>query len=162
MAFYGEPLNSGYDPIRDNIYPLFTQYFENPRMVKIKDVEQYSMYIIKIHALLGIEFRYLIVFVPKNELPIGDSKFLAQLEWQSLQTMTLTNEYDVPFYSYQARRFPPLDKKIFLKKKNNSKYSYNVEGLPLEITLLPTNTEYNQTGNIITALETYQTIVTFT
>ena len=35
--------------------------------MKLKNVDNYSMYIIKIHALLGIEYRYVIVFVYKDD-----------------------------------------------------------------------------------------------
>jgi hypothetical protein len=163
MASYGQPLNYGYDPTRDSIYPIFASYFENPRMFKIKDVGIYSMYMTKIHALLGIEFRYLIVFVPKNNLPSGDEKFLAQLEWESLQTRTLTDEHKLPYHSYNPRRNENLDKKIWLKKKDENQYIYSVEDFPLQIILLPhaKNIDYNSSGTIVPALETYQTLVNF-
>ena len=114
MASYGQALNSGYDPIKDNIYPLFTQYFENPRMTKIKDTDSYSMYMSKIHALLGVEFRYLITFVPGNNFPIGDTKFLTELEWESLQTRTLIDDHKLPFHSYTPVRIRDLDRRITL------------------------------------------------
>ena len=163
MASYGQPLNSGYDPARDSIYPLFANYFENPRMFKIKDAGKYSMYMTKIHALLGIEFRYLIVFVPKNTLLSGDQKFLAQLEWESLQTRTLTDEHNLPHHSYNPRRLGNLDKKIWLKEKDDKQSIYSVEDFPLQIILLPRskNMDYNQSGTIVPALETYQTLVNF-
>lgn len=163
MAAYGQPLNYGYDPTRDSIYPLFANYFENPKMYKIKDIGTYSMYMSKIHALLGVEFRYLIVFVPKNDLPTKDEKFLAQLDWISLQTRTLTDEHNLPYHSYTPRRMPEIDKKIWLKGTDQQQSVYNVEELPLQITLLPRSKsmEYNPSGTIVSALETYQTLVNF-
>ena len=163
MAFYGENLNTGYDPVRDDIYPLFSQYFENPRMTKIKDIDKYSMYIVKIHALLGVEFRYLIVFVPKNDFPNGDTKFLRQLEWESLQTRTLTDDHKLHFHSYIPQRIPDLDKKIQLKNNNDQQYLYSVTDLPLQITLLPQTKglNYNSSGTVVSALETYHTLVNF-
>jgi hypothetical protein len=163
MASYGQPLNYGYDPARDSVYPLFTSYFENPRMFKIKDIGIYSMYMSKIHALLGVEFRYLIVFVPKNNLPNKDEKFLSQLEWESLQTRTLTDDHNLPYHSYTPRRMPELDKKIWLKNKDDTQYVYSVEQLPIQIILLPRSksVDYNASGTIVPALETYQTLVNF-
>lgn len=166
MAHYGQTLNSGYDPARDNIYQLFSHYFENPRMVKIKDIGKYSMYMVKIHALLGVEFRYLIAFVPNNGLPNGDEKFLNQLNWESLQTRTLTDEHKLPFHSYNPRRLPDLDKRITLKNNDNSQYIYSVEKLPIQIILLPVKNnsqslQYSPTGSVVPALETYQTLVNF-
>jgi len=161
MASYGQILDTGYDPVKDNIYPLFHQYFENPRLVKIKNVDKYSMYMVKIHALLGVEFRYLIAFVPKNDLPIRDEKFLSQLEWESLQTRTLTDDHIIPSHSYTPKRLPNLDQKIQLRSKDDNQYVYNVIDLPIRITLLPTSKglDYNPSGTVVSALETYQTLV---
>jgi hypothetical protein len=163
MAAYGQPLNYGYDPTRDSIYPLFANYFENPRLFKIKDVGKYSMYMAKIHALLGVEFRYLIAFVPKNSLSSGDEKFLSQLEWESLQTRTLTDEHNLPYHSYNPRRLADLDKKIWLKEKDEHQYVYSVEELPIQIILLPRSKsmDYNPSGTVVPALETYHTLVNF-
>lgn len=165
MAHYGQTLDSGYDPTRDDIYALFSRYFENPRMIKIKDIDKYSMYMIKIHALLGVEFRYLIVFVPKNDLPKGDEKFLGQLQWESLQTRTLTDDHNIPFHSYTPLRLPNLDKKIQLKTKDMNQYVYSVSELPVQIILLPTKNgtsfDYNPSGSVVSALETYQTLINY-
>ena len=163
MASYGQKIEYGYDPTRDAIYPLFSEYFENPRMVKIKDVNRFSMYMVKIDAHLGIEFKYLIVFVPLNNLPVGNEKFLAQLEWTSLQTRTLPDEHDIPVHSYQPRRLVSLDKRIHLQKKDESQYIYKVDELPLQITLLPKtkHIDYGTQGSVVSAIETFQTLVNF-
>lgn len=163
MASYGQALNSGYDPIKDNIYPLFTQYFENPRMTKIKDTDSYSMYMSKIHALLGVEFRYLITFVPGNNFPIGDTKFLTELEWESLQTRTLIDDHKLPFHSYTPVRIRDLDRRITLVESDDFHYTYKVENLPIQIILLATKKglNYNSSGTVVPALETYQTLINF-
>lgn len=163
MARYGERLDYGFDPLRDDIYPLFTSYFENPRMRKIKDINSYSMYMIKIHALLGIEYRYLIVFVSKDDNIVGNEKFLGELQWESLQTRTMTDEHNIPFHSYLPRRLDGLDKKISLLHKDANQYVYKVEELPLKIVLLPKTKglDYTNSGSVVSALETYQTLVSF-
>jgi hypothetical protein len=163
MAFYGQSLNSGYDPAKDYIYPLFTTYFENPKMIKVKNIDTYSMYITKIHAILGIEFRYLIVFIPSNNLPKGDEKFLGELEWVSLQTRTLTDDHNLSYHSYTPKRLKNLDKKIHLEHSDDKQYIYSVDEFPLKVILLPRTKgiNYNSNGTIVSALETYQTLVTF-
>jgi hypothetical protein len=163
MARYGQKLDYGYDPSRDDIYPLFVNYFENPRMRKIKDINNFSMYMIKIHALLGIEYRYLIAFVLKDDTQVGSEKFLNDLQWESLQTRTLTDDHDIPFHSYLPRRLENLDQKISLVHKDDQQYVYNVKNLPLKIVLLPKTKgiDYSNSGTVTTALETYQTLVSF-
>lgn len=155
------------DPIRDNVYSLFVEYFTNPSMTKIKDVDDYSMYISKVYAILGIEYRYIIVFVPKDNKPFNTVDLLSNLKWVSLQTRSLTDNHSLSYHSYIPKRLASLDKKITLLRKDNNQYLYNVEALPITIILLPknieknVNQEYSPSGTVVTAMETYQTIVTF-
>lgn len=164
MAYYGQSLDVDYDINKENVYSLFCEYFKNPKMTKIKNVNKYSMYITKIHALLGIEFRYLIIFVKGDEYSLGTEKLLSELHWISFQTRTLTDEHNIPYHTYIPRRIPALDKKITLNSKDNHQYKYAVDYLPIEITLLPKSTkgmDYQSTGTVVTALETYYTVVSF-
>ena len=158
MANYGEII---YDSSKDGLYNLFTQYFSNPVMTKIKDTDLYSMYIAKINAQLGIEFRYIIVFIWKDDSKVGTEEKLESLKWVSLQTRTLKDEYKLNIHSYIPSRSVALGNKITLVHKDNKQYRYTVENLPIIVTLLPTEKgiEYNSSGNLISALETYQTII---
>lgn len=164
MSQYGELIGS-YDPFKDNIYKMFTLYFENPNMTKIKDINNFSMYLTKIHSLLGREYRYLIVIVNKDNFPNGRSTNLANLYWISLQTRTLIENHDVQAHSYNPRHYQPLSKEINLISKENKVYSYKCPTYPiLNIILLAKkdgDNEYTQRGNIINAIETYNTIITF-
>jgi hypothetical protein len=163
MAQYGQVLDSSYDPSREGVYKLFTDYFENPTLTKVKDVENYSMYAVKIHALLGIENRYIIVFLHRDQNLNGAQEKLANLTWLSLQTRDLPDEYKVTIHSYIPRR-THIDQRITLKNTVNRSYIYNVANLPIQITLLPAknkNIDYNSNGSVTSALETYNTIVTF-
>lgn len=168
MEKYGEVIDQDYNPIRDAIYPLFVQYFGNPLMSKSKDIDDYSMYICKIDALLGIEYRYIIAFVYHDKILPGTQIRLSKLPWLSLQTRTLKDEHNLPPHSYVPRRLSNLDKKIVLTYKDSEQYVYKAEGLPIIVTLLPKDStksksmmEYNNTGTIVNALETYQTIISF-
>jgi hypothetical protein len=167
MAKYGISLENEYDFKKDAICPLFTSYFSNPEMIKLKDVNNYSMYITEIHAILGIEKRYLIVFVKQNTESLGNKKRLSDLKWQSLQTRTFGEEMfhdkGIPLHSYSPRIISELNQKIVLTHKDSEQYVYSVEKLPLQIVLLPKtkNLDYNNTGKVIPALETYYTLVNF-
>lgn len=132
-------------------------------MTKLKDINGYSMYITKMDAQLGIEFRYIIVFVLQDEARIGTGERMDKLKWQSLQTRTLKDDHRLPIHMYFPQRLPMLDKKITMVHRDDKQYRYKVAELPLNVTLLPTGSskgiEYNPTGSLVTALETYQTIV---
>lgn len=152
------------DPLKDMTRKYITEYFSNPVMTKVKNINSYTMYVVKIHAVLGIEHRYIMVFISKNENEIGSKKSLGELNWISLQTRTLTDEHKVETHSYNPTRYPPLNKNISLIEKNERQYLYSVESFPLSVVLIPKSKkeqEYNDKGNLIMALETYQTILTF-
>lgn len=152
-----------FDPIKTSMYQIFSQYFGNPPMTKVKNVDNYSMYIVKINAILSIEYRYIIIFVIKNNDEIGSKKLLHELDWISLQTRTLQDEHKVETHSYTPQRLPGLNKTISLIKKDKNQYLYSVDTFPLSLVLLPkknSENEYNSNGNLIMALETYQTIIT--
>ena len=165
MAHYGELLNT-YDPIKEEIYILFDNYFNNPELVKIKDTDVYSVYMVKSHSLLSTDYRYIIVMVNKDDNKPGTVKKLADLYWVSLQTRTLPENHNIHIHSYQSSLYKPLLKKIerFELTKENS--IYNCDGFPLRVLLLHRkpniNSEYHPTGNLISAIETYHTVITFT
>lgn len=161
---YGELIDSGIDPIKTPVYRLITAYFKNPKLAKLKDVGNYSMYVSKNDASAGLEFRYLIAFTSSDSEPVGNVEFLENLNWVSLQTRNLKEDYQVPIYAYIPTRLPGLDKKIDLIKKDDRQYTYTTQELPLYITLIPNATqsvEYQKSGSVVQAIETYNTILTW-
>lgn len=164
MEKYGQIIDPSFDPHKNDIYQLFAEYFDNPSMTKLKDVDGMSIYITKIHCLLNNMYRYLMVFTEKDNYPLQKTEFLSNLNWIYLHTRTLEEKYNLKSHSYQPRRFQPLMKPIKQYKKDDDGYYYNVDGMPLEIILLSvkhTQNEYSPTGVIATALETYNTIVSW-
>jgi len=165
---YGQRVDTGYDPVREDIYPLFTQYFNNPTLTKIKDVkhhtEEFSIYMCKSSALLGIEYRYITAVIYKDDNDINFKQKLSSLPWITLQTRTLPDEHNINVHSYIPSRQPSLMLPINLYKKTKEQFLYNVEGLPLQISLIcktGDDNEYAPKGNIINAIETYQTIISW-
>jgi len=51
MSQYGEMLDGGYEPEKDYIYDLFTNYFNNPTMRKFKNQGKSSLYACKIMSM---------------------------------------------------------------------------------------------------------------
>jgi len=162
---YGQLLDSEYSPYKEEIYNSFADYFENPMMTKIKDVDNYSMYLCKIHCLLSTTNRYLIIFINKDKSKIGSSDSLRYLQWNSLQTRSIEDNHNVSKHKYTPRNTKELSKKINIKKRHTDHSTYDCETYPLNITLLHVKKdslfEYNKSGTIVTAIETYNTIISF-
>jgi hypothetical protein len=163
MAQYGELLDP-YEPEKDDVYTNLDNYFNHPVLTKIKNVSDLSVYMVKTNCLLTNEYRYIVVFVKQDHTPVDTGKPLKNLSWVSLQTRTLQDNHDLPAHDYQPRAIGPLNKKISRVGKTKDASTYKCESLPLTITLLHTKAdfelEYQQQGNIISALETYHTIIT--
>lgn len=162
---FAEMINPSYDPTKNHVYEAFTDYFNNPTMVKIKNVKNFSMYMVKIYAMLGNAYRYLIVFIPSDFEPIGTKKSLQKCEWVSLQTRTLEDQHTIPPHNYQKNLRPPLNQQIKIHDRSMERSVYKAESFPLDITILHTRKkhlhQYHPTGTIISALETFQTIISF-
>lgn len=159
---FGQVLNK--QPTQ-TVYDAFVQYFENPPMTKIKNVSEYSVYMVKIHCLLGDAYRYLILFVAKDEHALKSVKPMTDFAWISLQTRAIEDNHNILTHSYLAKRMKPLDQKITIETRTEEKSTYIAQDFPLTITILHTrkNTphQYQTTGTIISALETFQTIINF-
>lgn len=164
MAHYGKVLND-YDPEKDHIYDSFVLFFNNPKMIKQKDVEGLSMYITKTFCLLSNQCRYIIALVMQDNKNIGYIEDLSNLFWVSFQTRTLQENFDTPSHSYTPQRGCPLDTPIKRDTITQRASDYTCEKFPcIRVTLLHTSqgpSEYQDTGAIITALETYQTVISF-
>lgn len=165
MAQYGELLDT-YDPHREEVYGLIDIYFNKPEMVKIKDVDNHSMYMIKVHCLLTNDYRYLIAMVHKDNNNIGTQKRLSELFWVSFQTRTLPDNHNIPRHPYESSFYKPLIKKLERMQVTKELSIYKCDEFPIRVTLLHRkpniNSEYHPTGNLLSALETYHTVISFT
>ena len=151
--------------MKEEIYKIFVEYFGDCLFTKLKNINNFTMYIARIASNLGIEYRYIIVFVEKDSEFIGVRKNLSMLKWINLQTRSLEEEYKIPLYSYIPVRFDQINDKIFLLNREENTYTYRCEKLPLSVILLgkkKDSIEYNQEGRLINAIETYNTIISFT
>jgi len=164
MASYGVIIDE-FASINDNIYKMFVEYFKNPIMTKMKNESNYSMYASKAYCLLSKECRYVIVFVNRDVFPIKSEKSLSDLYWVSLQTRTLSDQFDIKSHGYQPVAEGPLLEKIERINITKEASTYKCEDLPLIVTLLHTSKKnsdtYQNRGTIIAALETWETIITF-
>ncbi len=159
---YGELLNA-YEPGKEKMYQAFDDYFNHPTMIKIKDVNGHSMYMSKTYCLLSNECRYIIAFVLQDNIPVRSKEALKTLQWVSLQTRTLPDQHNLPPHGYQPKRDGPLNVTIVRTNLTKEVSTYSCNDLPVTVTLLHTkkgSVQYQDRGNIIAALETYNTIIT--
>lgn len=161
MSEYGEILDI-IEPDKENMYKAFDTYFNHPIMFKIKNINNYSMYMSKSECLLRNEYRYIICFIPEDSSIIGSKEQLSNLKWISFQTRTISEKHDLPFHKYQPIKDGPLNVIITRTSMCTESSTYKCDAFPLVITLLNKKTEsdYQPRGTIIAALETYSTIIT--
>ena len=163
---YGVPL-SDYDPLKEYVYKSFVEYFNNPIMSKIKDDHNsnLSVYACKTVCMLINKCRYIIATVQKDSYQIGTRFNLDEIEWVNFQTRVLEGKYNVPSHSFQSTSKFPMNSQITEYSKDENITSYNCEHFKIKVHLLHTKDnnlwEYTRLGNLSSALETYQTIITF-
>ena len=139
-------------------------YFNNPTLIKIKDIKEdkVSMYATKLYCMLKNEFRYLMVVSKIDNFPIGSKNYIRNLKWESIQTRSLDQNYNIPIHTYQPSSFPPLSSHIFKESVvNNSHTIYKCKDFPIKILVFHTKhtNEYPNEATIIHALQTFQTII---
>ncbi len=170
MSDYGQVIDE-YAAVSDDVYQLFVDYLKDPVFVKVKDdlsnpKEHYSMYVSKAYCLLSRECRFVIVFALADSEPVGKNKRLSQLSWISFQMRTLPDNYDAPTHGYSFPATGPLyEAKINKTGVTKAASTYDCETLPLVVTLLhterKTEKDYQKRGNLLSAMVTWETIITF-
>lgn len=148
-------------------YPLrslFSSYFNNPLMTKVKDEKKYSVYMVEINTNTFRTKRYIICFAEIDSNPIEYKTRLDSLQYKILQTRTLTNTYNVNIHSYTINKNHMFSKYVIkMKNETGNTPEYEVENnMGIHIFLLyDGNRSYNKSGNMSSAIETYNTIITF-
>ena len=165
MTEYGHVINPNYDPSKNTIDDAFSDYFNNPVITKIKNVENFSVYMAKIFSMIGNSYRYLVIFVDRDYNNIGFKQPMKNCDWVSLQTRTLPDSHNIPIHKYQPIIIPELKQKIYIKSRDEKQTIYTCESFNLTVTLLHTRKnyvmQYPNIGTIMSAIETYQTVFNF-
>lgn len=166
MAQYGEVLQEidYQEPVRNQMYKDFNNYFNNPVLSKQTSPDGvHSMYMCKSYSLLSNECRYIIVFVLDDTSPNGTEKNLIDLKWVSLHTRTFLHKEGIKMHGYNPQMSGPLTAPIIRKKVEKEHTIYSCDKYPITVYMLHTNKktadDYQPRGNIISALETYNTMI---
>jgi hypothetical protein len=164
MAFnsfsqYGTVIDSGVDITKVNLYNVFVNYFENPKMRRIKDLQggRFILYGCQIETLLVREQRYLLVAVPVQKCK-NQEDFLEDLEWVTFETRSLFEELNVPSHTYERKELKNI---ITLISKTDTEYNYTCPDFDIAVRLITSKNQirpYNIRGTLGLALETYNTI----
>jgi len=152
-------------PERDYIYQLVYNYYDNPTMIKVKDADdRFSMYACQLPCLLMNEKRYLIVLGHKDYNTVGDGQELKDFRWISFQARSLQEEAykNLPIHNYKIKREDKYMIPLKIKSRSNEISIYDTELPPLTVSLLHCKNqeyEYPNEGNLVSALETFQTVL---
>lgn len=152
------------DPEKEYTYRLMTDYYDNMNMNKIKDDGKFSIYMARLKCLLLNEQRYLIAVANRDQYPPSYQKPLADIRWVSLQVRNLMEDYNLSPQSYEMKRVPDFQRRLKVIHRDQEVTTYQVENLPVQLSLLHTRNmeyEYPDEGSLISALETFRTIIQF-
>lgn len=144
---------------------MMNEYFDSPRLEKVRDEGEYSIYMVRINHLLLNEKRFLILMSVKDNFPPFHIKPMSEINWISLQTRVLHNDYpDIITHSYDLKRGHLFETPLFIETRTNTLSTYKCQDLPIVLSLLHTRNneyEYPNEGVLNSALETYRTIIQF-
>ena len=161
MTEYGHMIDSDLIEDKRTIHDMFTSYFGNPSLTKIKDDNNCSVYAAKVNLQLR-EYRYLLITCEKDNFTIGTNFKLEDLRWISLQTRSLKYELPCDVFTYLPNKKYPFTSRLFLKERGEKMTTYTSRDFKISLCLLHTeNTKYQYPNltTIAAALETFQTIV---
>jgi len=164
---YGEVFDD-YSPDNTMFYLAISRFYDNPKMALLKKESGFAMYVCKLRCLLN-ENRYLFAITRDSDTKkIGDIINIENLEWQALHIKQVSELIQVPLKDHECapKRIPYLDHQI---EKINSTDDESFYKCPyhklLKIKLIHEEDnpkeQYQNKGNLLEALETYMTVLSF-
>ena len=164
MAEYGQIVGDGIDMGKIDVYNYFIEYFNNPHMQKLKDLKGgYVMYCCKIKSMLSKDKKYIFVIVSPEQDNSSKMAYLNDLNWDILQTRTIEDNHAVPVHDYKHKN---TSQSIKVFEKGDDMYKYTCHEFPnIVVSLMFTKNQtrvYENNGGLDAAIETYNTIISFT
>ena len=163
MQKYGTIFEPNFNVKKDQFRNLIIEYYGNPNLQKVKNTQTQSIYMAMLNSNLLANKQYIVTTCQKDNNKIGIIKSLSNLYWNSFQTRTIDNVNVITF-----DHIPVKNNKfnIILKiiERNEKFTKYIMNEYPVYITLIHDNVnlyEYPNTGNLIAALDTFKSIITF-
>jgi len=164
MNKYGTIFEPNFNLNKDKFRALIVEYYQNPRLQKVKDTKTQSVYMAMVSNQLLAKKQYIVVTCTKDKYPIGKISYLVYLQWNSFQTRYLENSSTI-IMSYIIPSLSKFDIKLQLIERQEEISRYKTLGdFSVYVSLLHDNKnlyEYPNLGTLISALETFKTIITF-
>lgn len=163
MSQYGYMFDQTFDPSKTNTYGLIVSIYKDPILTKTKDDGKKAIYMGKTSCLLINVCRYLIATVDHDANKLGAKVNLSELNWTDFQSRTLKGKFicDTCSSANTTLQSPSLK----LLERNQQYTQYKTAGHGITVSLLHTKTnnlyEYPNTGDLLGALELYQTVISF-
>ena len=154
--------------LKNNVYYLFKEYYNDLKMIKIKDSETYSLYYAKIHSMLKSLKRYIIVTVPLDINVPGTIRMLNDMKWIALQAREIDDDYKMETQHYTPTRYAMnnmssiniVKTKIQPTTKSTS-YEIDNNQLPIKLVMLHTSssTSYPDRMPLEWALKEFKIVI---
>ncbi len=159
-----ESLSTDTNSVRKAISDLYKDFV----MTKTQAVNGFGIYKALVDSMANHENKYIVVIVPRDNTPLGSQVYLKSIPWVSFQTRTTGNiklEFSnfIPEpQTYQVKRNNILFDNISLATEDDHKYIYIPDHLPLRVELLKLSEkdQFSPNAKLISAIETYQCIIT--
>ena len=146
----------------DNVYDVFVEYFNDPTLQKVNDDEQFSIYMTRVKCLIIGTCRYIIVNVPHDNLQVGSTRKLSDLQWAMIQTRTLEGKFECTNHTYQPKTSKIFESTLSIVKRTKKRSEYSCENIPVKVIVFHKKDiefEYPNNGNLNSAIEIYETVV---
>jgi hypothetical protein len=147
-----------------NIRKLLTSYFENPLLKQLKKEDGMYIYGAKIGYPLLSGYRYLFISFSQDIVNPGsylkDELFMDDIPFTYLQTREIKDVYNLPVTNYKPKNTSEYMLPIILKQENDAMSIYKHDQFELTLLQGKHKKPYLPNGNLVKALETYNTIVT--
>lgn len=122
------------------------------------------MYATQIPCFLMNEKRYVIALTAPDQEMEGHQLPLGHLRWKSFMSRSLTDESlsYLPVQNYSIKREDKYQLPLKIRSRSREVSIYDCGESPLQVSLLHSKNqeyEYPNEGNLVSALETFQTIL---
>ena len=144
---------------KEYFYQYITVFLENPIMEKMSSDNEFDTYICNIPCHLFQEYKYLLCYVPSDETnEVGKKKYLSELQWLMFEAKIYKRKINCVEHFYDKDK--KMNRIRLINMNNEGKFTEFYCDYPFRIILrnpVENVSPYGQYGNLISAIELYET-----